>query len=985
MQRTLHLIAAYTFYSALPCGMLHAIAGDDSGDAPYGIEIRRAWTASRVTGSPEPPPPYRTQRVWSELTFENPVELLAMPGTDQMVLLELSGRVYAFPDDTGAAERTLIFDPVAVPAIRQAYGMVFHPDFVSNRYVYLCYVGEDGDPRGTRVSRFTVGGAAPYAIDPESETLIIDWFAGGHNGGCLRFGPDGCLYISTGDGTSPSPPDGKRTGQDISDLLASVLRIDVDRPGGERLYSVPSDNPFLETPDARPEVWAYGFRNPWKMAFDGETGELWLGDVGWEMWEMVYRVERGGNYGWSLVEGPQPVRTEAESGPTPVLPPVISHSHTESRSITGGIVYRGRRLPDLVGAYVYGDYVTGKIWALRADDGELTEVRELVDTTVQVITFGEDRNGELYVVGYDGSLHRLLPNPVTPSNRDFPERLSDTGIFAAVKERTPADGVISYSINAEPWSDGARAERLLAVPGTAKLGVHTENNVQKGILPGAWSYPSDTVFLKTLLLPFASGEGVAWRPVESQMLHRDGDTWRAYAYAWNDEATDAVLVPPEGNSRTYQVADLSMPGQTRQQTWRIAGRTECIVCHTTRAGSIHGFNWEQLDRIHNYDSVEDNQLRTLQHIGLFDPPVDDVAAMPSPWDNGVPLDTRARAYLHVNCAHCHRRGGGGTARFEVRYELTLPQTALVGERPTQGAFGIPAAEVVAAGDPAHSVLLYRMAKLGRGRMPHAGSAVVDEEGLGLIREWIAQLPSIEGDAHIDRPLEAEQSAAIAKLADETGDATTLIEQLLGNTSGAMRLVFAVDDGLLDPDVAAEVIARGTAHPRAEIRDLFERFVPEEERTPRLGTMIRTAELLSRPGDEERGEELFFNTAGVQCKTCHKIGETGGEVGPELTRIGEKLNRAQLLESILEPSKKIDPKFVPYLLETKAGLVHNGLLVSRTDSEVVLRNAQDKLETIKTSDIELITPQQKSLMPDLLLRDLTEQQVADLLEYLTRRR
>ena len=120
MQRTLHLIAAYTFYSALPCAMLHAIAGDDSGDAPYGIEIRRAWTGSRVTGSPEPPPPYRTQRVWSELTFENPVELLAMPGTDQMVMLELSGRVYAFPDDTGAAERRLIFDPVAVRAMRQA-------------------------------------------------------------------------------------------------------------------------------------------------------------------------------------------------------------------------------------------------------------------------------------------------------------------------------------------------------------------------------------------------------------------------------------------------------------------------------------------------------------------------------------------------------------------------------------------------------------------------------------------------------------------------------------------------------------------------------------------------------------------------------------------------------------------------------------------------------------------------------------------------
>ncbi len=170
--------------------------------------------------------------------------------------------------------------------------------------------GRGQHPSGTRVVRLRVSDTDPPRCDVESETLIIDWLQGGHNGGCLKFGPDGCLYISTGDGGFAFPPDGLNAGQDVSNLLSAILRIDVDLEDEGRLYAIPRDNPFVKLDKARGEIWAYGLRNPWKMSFDRKTGDLWVGDVGWELWELVYRVRKGDNFGWSLVEGRQAVHAE---------------------------------------------------------------------------------------------------------------------------------------------------------------------------------------------------------------------------------------------------------------------------------------------------------------------------------------------------------------------------------------------------------------------------------------------------------------------------------------------------------------------------------------------------------------------------------------------------------------------------------------------------------------------------------------------------
>ncbi len=519
-----------------------------STPSSVGLARRVPWTTSQVKGSPEPPTPYVSQRVFERLTFNHPVEMTFVPGTNRLLVVELMGKVLTFPNDPQVERTDLMLDLAAhVKGFFRAYGLTFHPQFAANGYCYLCYVLEPKQPEGTRVSRFKVLPGDPPRIDPESEKILLTWRSGGHNGGSLQFGPDGYLYVSAGDGGDSFPPDGLNSGQDLTNLLATIMRIDVDRADGDRPYRVPADNPFVEMPGARPEIWAYGFRNPWKMSFHPNDGSLWVGDVGWELWELVYRVERGGNYGWSVMEGRQPVQGERKRGPTPILPPTVEHSHTEARSISGGYTYGNRaRLPELDGAWIYGDYVTGKVWGVRHDGREVTWLKELVDTPLFIVGFGNDSNGEVYLVCHEtGVIHRLAPNPAADRNHEFPSKLSQTGLFTSVKEHRPAAGVIGYSINAEPWSDGLTSERFVAVPGLEKLGVYQTENVQVGYIKGGWKFPPDSVLVKTLAAPTSADGSRPAKRIETQLLHLDGDTWRGYAYVWNDEQTEAELRPPK--------------------------------------------------------------------------------------------------------------------------------------------------------------------------------------------------------------------------------------------------------------------------------------------------------------------------------------------------------------------------------------------------------------------------------------------------------
>jgi len=760
-----------------------------SGQAAGAVDIgkRTPWKVSRFVGSPDPQPQYQVQRAFPALTFNSPVAITKFPGSERLVVVELKGRIVSFV----AEERTSSFDEMIdlsaeVDRHWRSYGIAVHPEFAKNRFVYLCYVLERGDPEGTRVSRFRVSETDPPVIDPASEQILLTWPSGGHNGGCIKFGPDGYLYITTGDGQNPHPPDPERLGQDLSDVRAALLRIDVDAISEALPYGIPPDNPFLGTPDARPEIWAYGLRNPWKMSFDPATGDLWVGDVGWELWEMVYRIESGGNYGWSIKEGPKTVNGESTPGPTPIIPPVVALPHTVSRSITGGKIYEGSRLRELAGQYIYGDYVTGKLWSLALRDSELAANEEIADSPLAVIAFGDDSEGELLIVDYEGGLYRLAPRRNAKPNEDFPKQLSRSGLFSDIANHVPARGVIPYSINAEPWADGARSQRMMGVPGARKLDVYEKSNLQAGIVEDEWDFPSGTVLAKTLSLPLAE-DFPDWKRVETQILHRDGDTWRAYTYRWNDDQSDAILVDAAGADHSYQVFDEANDTR-RKQTWHFASRTECLVCHTTRAGSIHGFNRRQLNKPQDYGDQVVNQLIALEQMQFFEHPVGEDIAQPDPQDESHDLESRARSYLHVNCAHCHRKGGGGNAPFELRYKLSLEETGIVGMRPTQGTFGIHRPAVVAAGEPYRSVLLYRMSKLGPGRMPYAGSSRVDEKGIELIRDWIAGLEP-PTDAPSTTRGEQATLAALARLKSSDHPAPLTADNLqtiLASTSGALR-------------------------------------------------------------------------------------------------------------------------------------------------------------------------------------------------------
>jgi putative heme-binding domain-containing protein len=321
------------------------------------------------------------------------------------------------------------------------------------------------------------------------------------------------------------------------------------------------------------------------------------------------------------------------------------------------------------------------------------------------------------------------------------------------------------------------------------------------------------------------------------------------------------------------------------------------------------------------------------------------------------------------------------------FDLPLDKTDMIGIRPTQGTFGIHAAQVIAPGDPFRSVLLYRMAKLGGGRMPHIGSTEVDRAGVELIYNWIKELPP---DSASDKTgnvaaakLRREESADLELLRQTTATKDVeIVQRLLSSTSGAMMLERAIDRREISSQNAATAIDQAAAHTDVSIRDLFERYLPPEKRTKRLGSVIRPERILSLTGDAARGKKVFFETASVSCKNCHRIQKEGKEVGPELTTIGKKYTRAQLLESMLEPSKLIDPKYVTHLAELDDGRLATGLLVKKDDSEVVLKDAQDKEIRIPAKEIERLVPTQQSLMPDLLLRDMTAEQVADLLAYLS---
>ncbi len=368
-----------------------------------------AGTSPSPTGSPLLS--VTLERAFPNLTFERPVGMVTAPDIDgRIFVVEKEGSIMAFPNSDLAASAEVfldITDRVNSDGSEEGLlGIAFDPDYGNNSYFYVSYTASA--PRRSVVSRFSTRQAETTKGDPGSEFILmeVEQPYANHNGGHIEFGPDGYLYIGLGDGGAAGDPHGN--GQDLSTLLGTILRIDVHSTGSGMTYGIPADNPFVGLTDgAREEIWAYGLRNPWRFSFDADTGTLWAGDVGQNRYEEIDIIRAGGNYGWNVMEGNHCFEPPEGCSTAGLTAPLVEYTHDDGCSVTGGLVYLGSRSPSMYGVYLYGDYCSGKVWGLRYEDSVVTDHAELLESDLSIVSFGEDIDGEVYVISLDGGIYRL--------------------------------------------------------------------------------------------------------------------------------------------------------------------------------------------------------------------------------------------------------------------------------------------------------------------------------------------------------------------------------------------------------------------------------------------------------------------------------------------------------------------------------------------------------------------------------------------------
>ena len=743
-------------------------------------------TLSRLPTAP-PIFGYTATNAFPNLALTNPVCITSPPGeTNRLFIVEKHGRIVVITN-LAAPTRTVFMDITSrvttgsdtgasgVSDERGLLGLAFHPGYTTNGIFFVFYTGN-----ATTVStglhdilaRYHVSATDPNQGDASSEVRLIaqrDQY-NNHNAGDLHFGPDGYLYVSLGDEGG-----GDDTGQNSQridkDFFSAMMRLDVDKrpgslapnphPSSTTNYAVPPDNPFVNTTSfnglpvdpnqVRTEFWAVGLRNPWRFSFDPLDGTLYCGNVGQGTRESIDIITKGSNSGWNYWEGFYQ-RTNSSQIPSGFVltPPLIDYPRSQGVAVMGGVVYRGQRLSQLYGAYIYGDYGSGRIWALRHDGTNVTENTQLfVDDAnsfgaAGVVAFGTDPgNGDVLYAdvrnGTNSAIKRIVYNS-TQTGASLPTTLADTGAFSDLTTLTPNAGIVPYDINVPFWSDNALKSRWFSVPNT---------NLTISFSPNAnWSFPTGSVWIKHFELELTNGVPSSRKRIETRFIVRNQSGVYGITYRWGDSLTNATLVPEQGMDESLVIDEGS--GVLRTQIWHYPSRQECLQCHTGGGGLALGFNTAQMNREYDYDGSVTNQLAALSQAGYFDTPVTNVhalSALAQATNSAVSLEYRVRSYLAANCAQCHE-GPGSVQEVPWDARITTPtsQAGIINGSLLQNA-GDTNNRVIAPGSLAHSMLLSRISTRGANQMPPLDSTIVDTQAIALVSAWITNdLPKYESFA-----------------------------------------------------------------------------------------------------------------------------------------------------------------------------------------------------------------------------------------------
>ncbi|WP_161598262.1 PKD domain-containing protein [Maribacter flavus] len=753
------------------------------------------------------------------LTFDSPITFNPVPGQNRIVVGQLDGKVYWISTDNSTAQRNLIVDWSSEVGDRNEgavwdggfLGLAIHPDFGTDptkNYMFAYYSTNAasnnlGTPQGFRCSVENFSGnylvLARFRVDPvtmsyvpNSQQIMMrrELYNTTHRGGGMTFGPDGYLYVTTGDQATYA------NAQDIANNLdGGVLRLDVDmnpatghapkrflqdpgvgntHPDSDGLetsgafYFIPNDNPFNvplgdSSSPVFEEYYTIGHRSPHRLTMDSATGDLYIGEVGEATHEEINILRNspstaGNNYGWPFYEGFAGFTPPTQSGVpcnvtlypgTDLTDPLTDFTRQEAWSIIGGYVYNGS-IAQYQGRYIAGDYVTNQLYAIDTQSGAK---ENLGVGPGEMISFGQDSNGELYILrlGNNGSgIYRLRESIDINS---APTLLSDTGVFVTdvdgdfsdIGQLSVTNGFIPYDMIQPFWSDGALKSRWMAIPNN---GTHDTPAEQiQWSEDGDWQFPVGSVLVKHFDYPDESRPNQT-RKIETRFSIKGTDgNFYFLTYKWNAAETDATLVDMS-TGETVSI-DITRGGNQETIEWLYPSNSQCLNCHNPALGGTLGPRTRNLNSDYDYSAkggTVGNQLVTLSTLGILNENITDTdtpgyLTHKAIDDLNATLDERARSYLDNNCAYCHQPATGNRADFDLRLFNTLAQTGLLTAGINQAVPAMaPDQEILFPGDASKSQLYHRANSLEPGvKMPPLAKGIVDTEGVALLEAWINQL------------------------------------------------------------------------------------------------------------------------------------------------------------------------------------------------------------------------------------------------------